>query len=512
MSLRRIISVVAVVSLVLTLMWLGGCTEKSTGKPERDTTPPNLVSANAIDEIHVNVTFDEKLDEVSAEDAGNYTITPSLVYSEATSLLLVVSAVLLADEKNVLLETDPQIDFGYILEVSGVKDLAGNAMEAQTTDFTGTTQGDTTAPVVTGTIPADDARDVDTLTTVTIEFSECMNTSSVEGSFGLVNANDLGYSIPGSFSWEANDARAIFTATEALEDLSMYYASIGTGAMDVSGNPFESEYPWSFVTGNGGAITGTVTYSPLLTQGVTQVSGPVFIGLFDTPCLTEPVMEAWSESLGPYTVDPVPPGTYYVASVLDVNDNGEVDIGEPAGMYDTDLDTIPDPVVVVAGKTTGGIDISLDYEFRLCTISGTITKSPDVTESDTTYVFFFMEDPTAGEEVDLVGYAIVPDGTGPYTSTPLRFGCYYIICFMDLNGNGELDFVGDVPAEPVAVYGELPHGGGPVLIPVFVVDDVTGVDMELINYPYATVPPLSASRARDITSLRGTGRGFAGTR
>ncbi|UCF78379.1 MAG: Ig-like domain-containing protein [Candidatus Eiseniibacteriota bacterium] len=508
MSPGRVTSVATLVFVVLLVVSLGGCSEKSSQKPERDNTPPELVSATAVDEIHLNVTFNEKLDETSAEDAGNYTITPSLVHAEATGLLPVVSGVLLQDGENVLLETDPQLGFDYILEVSGVKDLAGNAMSAQTTEFSGSTQSDTTSPVVTRTIPADGAWDVDTLTTVTIEFSERMNTGSVESNFEILEGPFGGYSLPGSFSWEANNSRAIFTPADPLEDFAAFHASVGTGATDVSGNPLESEYSWSFETGEGGTVTGTISYSPFIAQGESQVYGGVFIGLFRQPCFFEPDVQGWSEALGPYTVEPVPPGTYYVAAALDVNGNEDIDLGEPAGMYDPGQDGSPDPVVVTAGKTTRGIDLSLDLVYRLCTISGTVSKRPEVTESDTTYALFFMEDPTAGGEADPWGMAVLPNGTGPYVSTPLPFGCYYIICFMDLNGNGELDFVGEVPSEPVGIYGEVSGQGEPVLTPVFVVDDVTDIDMTLFYFDGPTVPPFSLSRMRAIVPRTSWESGF----
>ncbi len=507
MLLGRITLIVALVSLVLALVWFGGCSEKSTGGPERDTFPPNLLSATAVDQIHVNAQFNEKLDETTAEDATNYVINPTII-TTGQGLLPVVSAVLLEDGANVLLETSPQLGIAYNLQVSGVKDISGNAMEVQSTNFSGSTQADTTAPVVVSTVPGNGARDVDTLATVTIEFNERMNTSSVESSFYLESANDPGPSIPGSFSWEANNTRGIFTPTHPLEDLTLYYAWIDTGATDAAGNPLESEYSWNFVTGNGGAITGTVTYQPFSPQGASQVVGPVWIALFDEPCLYSPVMYKWVDELGPYTFDPVPPGTYYVVAILDVNDNEDGDLGEPVGIYDPGRDSIPDPIGVVEGQTTSGIDVSLDFEFRYCTISGTVTKSPDVTESDTTYVFFFQQDPTVGDQVELYGLAIVPNGTGPYTSTPLWYGCYYILCFMDLNGNGDLDFVGDVPAEPVGWYGDQLPGGEPQLTPVWTLRDIVGIDMELMNFNGLTVPPVSASRARDLLASRGRRGGF----
>jgi uncharacterized protein (DUF2141 family) len=502
MLLGRITFIVALVSLALALVWFGGCSEKSTGGPERDTFPPDLVSAVAVDEIHVNATFNEKLDETSAEDATNYTIIPTIITSGSTVLLPVVSAVLLEDGMNVLLETGPQLGLIYSLQVSGVKDLAGNTIGEESTNFNGSTQADTTAPEVISTIPADAARDVDTLTTVTVEFNERMNTTSVESSFYLESANDPGPSVPGSFSWEANNTRAVFTPTHPLEDLTLYDAWVDTGATDASGNPLESEYSWSFVTGNGGAISGTISYHPFSPQGASQVVGPVWIALFDEPCFYSPVMSKWVDELGAYTFDPVPPGTYYLVAIMDVNGNQEEDLGEPVGMYDTGLDSIPDPIVVVEGVSTSGVDVSLDFEFRYCTISGTVTKAPDVTESDTTYVFFFLQDPTVEDEVELSGLAIVPDGTGTYTSTPLWFGCYYIICFMDLNGNEDLDFLGGVPAEPVGWYGEQSPGFEPVITPIWTLRDIVGIDMELMNFASSTVPPVSVSRLRDIMSSR----------
>jgi hypothetical protein len=494
MSPKRVTLVAAFACLLVLLMTIGGCSEEKGEKPKTDTDPPELVSATAVDVIHVNVTFNEKLDETTAEDPANYTITPEMVTSSVT-LPAVVGAVLLEDEKNVLLETGAQIDHGYVLEVSGVEDLAGNAMEAQTTSFTGTTQGDTTAPVLVRTIPAQSASGVDTLATVTMEFSERMNTASVESNFGLESANDPGHDVVGSFSWEDNDTRGIFTPASPLDYLTIYYAYIGSGAMDAAGNGLEWDHYWQFMTGAGGVVTGTISYSPLTPQDVSQVYGGVFVGLFDEPCFDEPVIETWVESLGSYTVGPAPPGTYYVAAALDEN---EISVGEPVGMYDPDKDEAPNPVVVEAGQTTGGINLSLDYEFKLCTVSGTITKSPDVTESDTTYVLFFPEDPTRGESVDPLGMAVLPDGTGPYTSSPLFFGCYYVICFMDINGNGELDFVGDMPAEPIGLYGEWTSGHEPALERVFVIDDVTDIDMMLEDVTGYAVPPILVSRVRDM--------------
>jgi hypothetical protein len=296
--------------------------------------------------------------------------------------------------------------------------------------------------------------------------------------------------LSGTFSWESNDSRMIFTPSDALVDYSPYECQVGTGAMDISSNHLASEYSWTFVTGNAGGISGRISYS-----GSSEPTS-VGIGIFTTPCFSgQSVADGAIPLPGDYLIYPLAPGTYYVGAYMDLDANSEPSLGEPAGIYDTNGDWNADPVVVQAGRTSTGKDFSLDYEFKMSTISGDVGKEPSVVNSDTTYVLCFDQNPSGPEEVEAVGGAIIAEGTGAYTTTPLFFGCYYVICFMDTNHNRELDVDPgtDLPVEPVGLYGFINGYGEPIFYSIFLLDDVWDIDMTLFYMDASPAPPSLAS-------------------
>jgi len=448
--------------------------------------PPLVLSATAIDVRHVNVLFNESLLRSSVENTSHYVI----LRTGGGGSISVLSAVLLPDGKTVSLETSAQSAASYVITVSDVKDVAGNQMGAQSLGFDGTTELDTTAPVVASTFPENEQRGVDTTTTIVVEFSEKMNRSSVEGNFNLEREFE-GVSLPGAFAWEMNDTRVIFTPEHPLRNDARYDASIGTGAADVAGNPLASPYDWSFVAGNGGAISGTVTYTGMPPYNLVRFD------VFSDACFTQRIA-AGVDTLGSYLIDPVPSGTCYVGAFMDQNQSGEPDIGEPAGIYDPNGDNVPDPITVSARRTRTGVNFELKYEFQFSTISGTVSKSPEVTQSDTTYVAFLLSDTTQGSG-PVAPLAIVPAGTGPYVSSGLPFGCYYVICYMDTNHNHELDLnASEIPIEPVGIYFKIVQGE-PVLTPILLITDVVEIDMTLI---YATVSPSPSAAFAQMKNWR----------
>ena len=468
--MRRKMFFFSAMAMAVALISLGiaGCSSDSTSKPKTDTTAPSLSSATAVDQHHVNALFSEALDETSAEMEANYVI----VQDGTTDTLLVLNVVLLSDAKTVAIETESQSAVSYDLTATAVKDKAGNAMAAQTVSFTGTTSSDTNPPTVASTDPYDGEIGVGMNKTIAVEFSEKMNKPSVESSFDMWMDDWGDPAVTGAFSWDGNDSRMMFTPSAPLTNYRTYFARVGTGAMDVSGNHLASEHTWSFVTGNAGGISGTISYSGPLTH--TSVK----IGVFTEPCFSQSAADGEAAGPGHYEVYPLAPGTYYIGAFMDVNGNDEPDLGEPVGLYDTNGDNLADPINVEAGQTRTGINFSLDITVQLSTISGTVTKRSEVTDSDTTYVMCFLQDPRdGGGEPILAG--MLPSGIGSYTTLPLPMTCYYVMCFMDTNHNHELDFSGDSPSEPVGLYGYVDQYGSVVFTPIFLTEDVDGIDMML---------------------------------
>ncbi|MEQ9022814.1 MAG: lamin tail domain-containing protein, partial [Pseudomonadales bacterium] len=93
-----------------------------------DTTPPSITSISVVSNTELDVTFDEVLEETSAEAIGNYSIDGGITVSTATQdntdntiVHLTVSTLVSGDIRT--------------LTVNGVEDLSGNATNNETIQF-----------------------------------------------------------------------------------------------------------------------------------------------------------------------------------------------------------------------------------------------------------------------------------------------------------------------------------------------------------------------------------------
>ncbi len=100
---------------------------------ENDTTPPTLASANATSSTAVEVTFDEQVDQTTAQTIANYsinniTITDAILQSLGKTVELITTA------------QDP--GYAYTVTVNNVEDLSGNVILPNSTiGFTGYEEG-----------------------------------------------------------------------------------------------------------------------------------------------------------------------------------------------------------------------------------------------------------------------------------------------------------------------------------------------------------------------------------
>jgi hypothetical protein len=115
-----------------------------------------------------------------------------------------------------------------------------------TTDTTDTT--DTTAPTVITVTPMNNLMDVDRNTAITAEFSEDILGTSLTNTSFLVQASapvDATVIFDGS-------RKATLIPDNPLEPLTDYVATLTTAVTDLSGNPLETDYQWSFSTSGDG--------------------------------------------------------------------------------------------------------------------------------------------------------------------------------------------------------------------------------------------------------------------
>jgi hypothetical protein len=100
-----------------------------TGTVTPDLTPPSVQNVQVISSTSVLVNFSETLESTSAQTTTNFSLNNGIGNP--------ASAVLQADNKSVLLNLSTPLSNGltHTIQVSGVKDLSGNAMSVSSTDF-----------------------------------------------------------------------------------------------------------------------------------------------------------------------------------------------------------------------------------------------------------------------------------------------------------------------------------------------------------------------------------------
>jgi hypothetical protein len=147
---------------------------------------------------------------------------------------------------------------------AGAKDLAGNALTSDISwTFTTGAAPDTTAPVLSNTKPANGDAGMRLDRTITATFSEAMDASTINtATFTLMQGTTP---VAGTVSYI--DGTAVFTPETNLAPLSIYTATISTGARDLAGNALATDISWSFTT-----LASSTT--PLVLQSATEATGP----------------------------------------------------------------------------------------------------------------------------------------------------------------------------------------------------------------------------------------------
>ena len=116
--------------------------------------------------------------------------------------------------------------------------------------FVANTGPDVTAPVVTTVTPANAATNINITTSVTGNFSETVNASTVNSStFELRNASNT--LVPATVTYNAATNTATLTPSSFLASSAVYTATIkggASGVKDLAGNAIVNDYTWTFTT------------------------------------------------------------------------------------------------------------------------------------------------------------------------------------------------------------------------------------------------------------------------
>lgn len=184
------------------------------------------------------------------------------------------------------------------LAISGVTDVAGNAVPTQTTHFTTGTGPDTTIPVVVASNPFSNETNVPLNAPVILQINEPVDPGTVNSNTLPIEVQTTGQQVPGNYSVSSDGLTITFVPGAPLAASQGYFASfVNLGITDLVGNR---------LTNPGGGLSNFV-FTTGTTTNTTQpqvvgVSPPN--GLTGVPINAEMVIQ-FNEIIDPLTVNQV---------------------------------------------------------------------------------------------------------------------------------------------------------------------------------------------------------------
>jgi len=230
--------------IVAALILVSSCAlEPPDEGPSEDLEPPYVTSispAGFEDSVSVVLTISVSFSEAVQSSAAEYAFS----LSEGS---IQVSGICSWSDHTMIFEPERELEefTTYFVELLGsnVVDTSGNIMGSNfRSSFT--TGADTYPPHIVAVFPTHQSIDISRGVLVEVQFSESMDTTSVEQAFTL---SDNVSAQAGTFSWSGNTM--FFSPIEKLSDLTTYKINVTTSATDDSGNPITLELNSSFTVG-----------------------------------------------------------------------------------------------------------------------------------------------------------------------------------------------------------------------------------------------------------------------
>src|SRR5207249_2101065 len=198
----------------------------------------------------------------------------------------------------------------------------------------------TTAPTVSFTVPTNAATGVAISQKIAVAFSEAMDPLTITtGTFTLKQGTTA---VTGTVSYAG--VTATFTPAGTLAPLTVYTATITTGARDLAGNALAADFSWSFTTGATPDTTPPTVSATVPANGATGVA------------INQTINATFSEAMDPLTIT--------TASLRVTGPGGTAVTGTVA--YDvpskiatlTPVSTLAPNAVYTATMTTGARDLA----------------------------------------------------------------------------------------------------------------------------------------------------------
>ena len=173
---------------------------------------------------------------------------------------------------------------------TGVTNGAGATLAADYVWSFKTGSGPSVVPAVISTYPANNATGVPISRKMTAAFNGAMDPATITAAtFTLRGPGAV--AVPGVVTYAATGSIATFAPTAPLAPLTVYVATITTGAKDLTGTPLASNYSWTFTTGVAPDTTKPTITSTIPLDGATAVP------------INQAVTATFSEPMDPATLN-----------------------------------------------------------------------------------------------------------------------------------------------------------------------------------------------------------------
>src|SRR5207244_3806994 len=199
---------------------------------------------------------------------------------------------------------------------------------------------DTTAPTVSFTVPTNAATGVAISQKIAVAFSEAMDPLTITtGTFTLKQGTTA---VTGTVSYAG--VTATFTPAGNLAPLTVYTATVTTGARDLAGNALAADFSWSFTTGATPDTTPPTVSATVPANGATGVA------------INQTINATFSEAMDPATISTANflvagPGTTAVTGTVAYDVSSKIATFLPAS-------NLSQNTVYRATMTTGAKDLA----------------------------------------------------------------------------------------------------------------------------------------------------------
>lgn len=352
-------------ALLLTLVGLSAaCDGRVVGWPADDDTAPMVTEttpgADAVgvpENAAISATFTEAMDPATLS-GSTFLLSDGTRSIQGQVSFVGVTAIFVPAER--LMDST-----AYTATLTdGAADVAGNPLEEPYVwSFTTGVLPDTTAPMVSFTTPDNDATDVAPNTRITATFTEALDPLTVtDASFRVLDGDAV---VVGEVTWSGRTA--VFAPSETLELSTTYVAELSVALEDLSGNPLESPFVWSFSTGD------TVDEIGPAVSSTTPAEGEVGVSTDSALVVT------FTESMDPLTI------TTFTLTLLTGTEpvEGTVNLlGSTATFVPTDAlldNTVYVATVEQSVRDLAGNDLTTDYVWSFTTAADVDDVAPQVT-------------------------------------------------------------------------------------------------------------------------------------